>query len=337
MASITCPKCGQNLRSNARHCHRCGVATGRGIKGILSRLPRSALVGGAAALSLCLGILIASLWLRAHSPAGPQQNGALLRKLAAVKAKANSDRQELSARAAAADARATTADAKAATAEQRARSLTADLLAARNDLLAAKAAVAASADAQAKLTEAQGRADHAEAQVKKLNEELATTRVVAYAPADSKAPNPVYRFWAKYKVGSTATMSDTTTITLVELTAQKAVIESRRDRIVTQPPVRWPIPSEIDAEKAKSGAGYFSDQIPWTDDQQGDEEVTVLGKDLKCHWAAVTRIVKPGDPPIRTKAWFSETVPGGLVRIRVTNLQTGIATDTNITGFKAAE
>jgi len=51
-------------------------------------------------------------------------------------------------------------------------------------------------------------------------------------------------------------------------------------------------------------------------DKEGDEEIEVGGKKLKCHWYEMT--VKGGPTEMKMKAWMSTEIPGGSAKVEMT-------------------
>ncbi len=161
------------------------------------------------------------------------------------------------------------------------------------------------------------------------------------------AENPAYRHWAKFKPGAyvmftsaieqrggdadgarIANVKMTMTRKLIDLTAETATVEVEVTTVVAgrtmNPPARrTEIPARIEASKVKNGANWFQDmgrgEVQVSDVQEGDEEITVLDKKLKCHWVSAT--IKQASMTSKTKMWISDAVPGGLVKTQMTGEQ----------------
>lgn len=177
------------------------------------------------------------------------------------------------------------------------------------------------------------------------------------AHAADKVANPEYAMWAKYKVGTW--VSDQTTVhmgaagqgdetivsmkttrRLVELTAEKAVFEVTTQttnpggRVTTTPVQREQIAATVDPDFSEVAAAFA--QVPRGSDdkrtiKRGEEEITVLGKPLKCRWV---QCITDRD---ERKYWFSDQVPGGRVRFTVHSKAGDLSATTEVTGFEVAK
>jgi hypothetical protein len=150
---------------------------------------------------------------------------------------------------------------------------------------------------------------------------LAMLTFIGAARADD--PNPRYTAWAKYSVGSNQTIEGdinrgqmvihSKTITTlkqvaddhVTVTIQTTVSVNGQDH--SQPPHDQDIPATSDASKYK---------------EDGEEDVTAVGKTFKCKVYEFTGAAPAGPPgaasgPSTAKVWACEDVPGGVVKINV--------------------
>ena len=152
--------------------------------------------------------------------------------------------------------------------------------------------------------------------------------VVSLATSVARAdrvPNPAYEGWKPFKVGSWvkhsqetkadgATTTMTTITTLVELTATKAVVETRTElmaggeRTVLEP-VRQEHASAI---QDPSGPAVDPEGAILSKPKEGAESLRVGDKTYACKTSEYT--FRLDDETIRNKAWTSEKVPGGLVK-----------------------
>lgn len=135
--------------------------------------------------------------------------------------------------------------------------------------------------------------------------------------------------WGSFKVGSWVktkmkSVSETpqgkmetiveTKTTLKELTADEATIEMESEttmimngtenKVPKQPPQTAKIPLKQAAVQQPDDKGPKPDQ--------GEEEITVAGKKLKCKWTKMT--VDAGGMKSTTKVWTSEEIPGFAAR-----------------------
>ena len=138
-----------------------------------------------------------------------------------------------------------------------------------------------------------------------------TSVLVALLALAAQSKNPEYDHWAHCKVGSWTKLKAEgdvqgqkvtmdSTHTLLELTEEKAVVERKQKRSVAgkeepEESERAPVPSGNDPDPIKV-------------EKQGDEEIEVAGKKLKCHWVEGTQ----GE--MKVKMWLSKEIPGGIAR-----------------------
>lgn len=129
--------------------------------------------------------------------------------------------------------------------------------------------------------------------------------------------NPAFKYWSSWKVGAWAryrTVSDAsgvkieieTTTKLVEIAAEKAVVESTgKSTVAGRERATGPRKQEITLKDPKMGAI----------DKEGDEAVEAGGKSYKCHWILTSQ--DAGGGKVTMKIWFSKEVPGGIVQSEV--------------------
>jgi hypothetical protein len=58
-----------------------------------------------------------------------------------------------------------------------------------------------------------------------------------------------------------------------------------------------------------------------TIDKQGEEEIEVAGKKLKCHWFEFTQIAR--GKTTKGKCWMSGEIPGGTAKVEATQADNG--------------
>jgi hypothetical protein len=128
---------------------------------------------------------------------------------------------------------------------------------------------------------------------------------------------PEYKRWASFKPGSSVSYhvdSETIatkhqmdmTVTLVELTPTKAVLETTQKITIAGNPYEVPASRRDAPADAPKPAG------PKGEVKQGDEELEIAGQKLACRWIE-TRFESEGTKTW-TKTWWSEKVPGMIVR-----------------------
>ncbi len=150
---------------------------------------------------------------------------------------------------------------------------------------------------------------------------------VAAQAADEMVDNPTYQHWAKFKPGAfvklqqTMTqggqkMQMTVTQTLKELTPERAMVEMAGSMdmggVQQQMPARtMPIPAKV--PKARVPATQPLEGK--TQVSQGDEELTVAGKKVKCHWFE-GKMSSPEGGAFSGKTWVNPGVPGNMVKMQ---------------------
>jgi hypothetical protein len=137
--------------------------------------------------------------------------------------------------------------------------------------------------------------------------------------------NPQYKAWAKFKPGTTVTRNmhsesngmahDIKLITKLDsITDQEAVIEnsavvSINGKDFTPPARKDTIEAKIDNDPAKIAAQH----MPPPDAKFTEEEVTAGGKTYKAKVFETDTKERGGTR--HTKVWFSDDVPGGLIKM----------------------
>ncbi len=124
-----------------------------------------------------------------------------------------------------------------------------------------------------------------------------------------------FDYWANHKVGSWVKLKMeleaqgvkivvNTTHTLLELTADKAVVE-QKNKVSA---------NGMDQPEATEKEELFKgkDKDPITITKEGDEEIEVAGKKLKCHWIEGTQ-----KETHKVKFWISKDIPGGVAKAEI--------------------
>lgn len=167
--------------------------------------------------------------------------------------------------------------------------------------------------------------------------------------------HPLYKFWANCKPGSTVTLVEKTTFSGAE---KEQVPDGVDEKIVTRKllsvdakgVVVQMVVSESDflgmIESAPTKATYAAKikkgnlraAQHYIDAAKGEDSVTVDGKKIACKTLAGTE--KKDGTTIEHKLWFSEAVPGGIVKRTQVTTQDGKAianTTILVKSFKHAE
>ena len=167
--------------------------------------------------------------------------------------------------------------------------------------------------------------------------------------ADEMVTNPPFKHWSAFKVGATVTQKEKVrfakdldeadyypnavhekdvTYTLLEVTPQKVVVQSTVTdygvgSMIELASTKIIYPAEVVKEHvatSKSDIESF---------KEGDEDVKLLGKTIKCHW--VDLMDKEGDESIQHKMWSSDEVPGGIVKdVKITKKGDKIVSESEI-------
>jgi hypothetical protein len=155
------------------------------------------------------------------------------------------------------------------------------------------------------------------------------------ARAGEKVDNPLYKHWAQFKPGSFSVFKTdnvvngvknvtTMTVTLIEVTPEKAVVERKYVSAVAEagdrkmPSKKEEIPAKIDEEQKareigppKKGAEWKGGEV--VDVKEGEEVIQVGEKKFATKWTE-TQIKTKDAGTATTKVWNSEDVPGQLVK-----------------------
>ena len=130
-----------------------------------------------------------------------------------------------------------------------------------------------------------------------------------------KDGNPEFAYWAEVKVGSWVKLKmemETqgvkvlvqSTHTLLEAGKDKCIVEQKTK--VTAGGVEQPEQTE------KEEVLRDKDKDPIKIEKEGDEEIEVAGKKLKCHWIEGTQ-----KESTKVKFWLSKEIPGGVAKAEV--------------------
>jgi hypothetical protein len=130
--------------------------------------------------------------------------------------------------------------------------------------------------------------------------------------------NPQFKYWTGCKPGSWVKMKlemsaggkkveGESTHKLLELKDDMAVIEvSGKSKVGEK---EYPIPVQKQEIKAKEPPEKVKISA------EGDEEIEVAGKKLKCHWYEYSS--KQGEKESKGKAWLSKEIPGGSAKVEI--------------------
>jgi hypothetical protein len=141
---------------------------------------------------------------------------------------------------------------------------------------------------------------------------------VVVALLSQDVENPQFKYWTGCKPGSWVKMKmemnsagkkieSESTHKLLELKDDVAVVEitgksKMGEREFALPVQKQEIKAKEPAEKVKITG-------------EGDEEIEVGGKKLKCHWYEYS--TKQGEKESKGKAWLAKEIPGGTAKVEV--------------------
>lgn len=157
--------------------------------------------------------------------------------------------------------------------------------------------------------------------------------------AQEKVENPLYTTWAKFKPGTSITYQMDTAFgaqstsakqvqTLKSVSDDKVVVEMQSVVEAAGQTIKTPaVPLEYLAKvpQGQIDPKFNPDGNPALDVKKGTETIEVAGKSLKCEWIEAKGKTPQGE--VETKTWFSDEVPGRLVK-SVTGLKAVNSTTT---------
>lgn len=151
--------------------------------------------------------------------------------------------------------------------------------------------------------------------------------------ADEMVANPLFTYWKNFKPGSSATHVETTTLTgqdkklapdgtdvkevtykLVKVTDESVVVdtivvEHLFLRTVEQPATRTTFPAKVKKSHLAAAKESVGAEV-------GAATIELNGKSYECKTLMGT--TQAGKETVEKKLWFSETIPGGIVKEETT-------------------
>jgi hypothetical protein len=147
-------------------------------------------------------------------------------------------------------------------------------------------------------------------------------------PTQAQAPTveaPIYKSWARHKVGTTITIRETTdtggpkivsstTSKLVKLLPDRLIIEqvvttNASGEEQTYDPVEFDIKRTFPGNPAPRKK---ADPKPGAEPTEGEETITILGREYKARWSDTKGNTEAG--PSYTRTWISDEFPGMVVK-----------------------
>jgi hypothetical protein len=152
------------------------------------------------------------------------------------------------------------------------------------------------------------------------------------APAMKKIDNPTYASWAKFKVGTSTTYVTETDVAgqaskmtmthkLVELTAEKAVIETTMKTEAAGQSFDMPA-QRRDEPKTIEVPAVTDPNQPKPDVKEGKGDMTTPAGTFSCKWVETTVAMK--GMTTTSRVWQSDDVPGNMVKMESTTSVEGM-------------
>jgi hypothetical protein len=131
--------------------------------------------------------------------------------------------------------------------------------------------------------------------------------------------NPEFGYWSEHKAGSWVKLK-------LEMEAQGAkilveahhtLLEVGADKVVVEQKNKVSANGQAQPESTEKEEIFKDkDKNPVTVEKEGDEEIEVAGKKMKCHWIDGSQ--KDGT---KVKFWLSKEIPGGIAKGEVSGGQ----------------
>lgn len=153
-----------------------------------------------------------------------------------------------------------------------------------------------------------------------------TLMVTGSAIAQEKVENPIYQTWAKFKPGTSITYQMDTSFgtqstsskqvqTLKSVSDEKVVVEMQSvveaaGQSIKTPPI--PVEHLAQVPQGQIDPKFAPKGKPGLETRKGTETIKVADKSLKCEWIEAKGNTPQGE--VETKTWFSDEVPGRLVK-----------------------
>lgn len=124
--------------------------------------------------------------------------------------------------------------------------------------------------------------------------------------------NPEFGYWSACKTGSWVKlkMEIDAQGTKINVESHHVLLEAAADKVVVEQKSKVTIAGVPPQDQTKKEE-IFKDKEkdPIKIEKEGDEEIEVAGKKLKCHWIEGTQ-----EDTTKVKFWVSKDVPGGVVK-----------------------
>jgi len=130
-----------------------------------------------------------------------------------------------------------------------------------------------------------------------------------------KDGNPEFAYWAEVKTGSWVKlkMEMETQGVKVLLQSTHTLIETGKDKVVVEQKTKVTANGVEQPEQTeKEDLLRDKEKDPIKIEKEGDEEIEVAGKKLKCRWIEGTQ-----KENTKVKFWLSKEIPGGVAKAEV--------------------
>ena len=126
-----------------------------------------------------------------------------------------------------------------------------------------------------------------------------------------KDANPEFGYWAEHKTGSWVKLKLEMEAQGVKVLVQSThtLLEAGKDKVVVEQKTKVTANGMEQPEMTeKEEILRDKDKDPIKIEKEGDEEIEVNGKKMKCHWIEGTQ------KESKVKFWLSKEIPGGIAK-----------------------
>ena len=145
-----------------------------------------------------------------------------------------------------------------------------------------------------------------------MNNTLAIVVASAFSFLAPAGDNPEFDYWVGHKAGSWVKIKMEMEAQGVKIAvdATHTLLEVAGDKCVVERKMKVSAPGQDPSEQTeKEDVVKDKDKDPVTITKEGDEEIEVAGKKMKCHWIEGTQ-----KETRKVKFWLSKEIPGGIAK-----------------------
>lgn len=129
-----------------------------------------------------------------------------------------------------------------------------------------------------------------------------------------KDANPEFGYWSEHKTGSWVKLKmemDAQGVKVLVVSTH-TLVEAGKDKVVVEQKTKVTAAGQEQPESTeKEEILRDKDKNPIKIEKEGDEEIEVAGKKLKCHWIEGTQ------KESKVKFWLTKEIPGGVAKAEV--------------------